>query len=138
MSRILPIARMIPILALAATISAPLAAAAQTSSSPVPSASAAPLTGHHRHHHQSFARALRSLNLSDAQKQQIATFRSQEQQANQHADAGTRRANAATMRAQIMGVLTPDQRAQLQAHAHQRAGSDTAPAPNAVPSPAAQ
>jgi Spy/CpxP family protein refolding chaperone len=129
----MPITRFVPMLALAATLAAPLTAGAQTAS-PAPAASGAPMTGHHRHHRQSLMHALQSLNLTDAQKQQVATFHSQEQQANQNADPDTKRANAAKMREQIMGILTPDQKAQLQAQMQHHAGS--APAPNAVPSPA--
>jgi Spy/CpxP family protein refolding chaperone len=59
--------------------------------------------------------ALRSLNLSDAQKQQIRGFARATRTADQNADPATKRANMQKLRAQIDGVLTPDQRTQLQA-----------------------
>lgn len=135
------ITRIIPILALAATFAAPLAAGAQTTAAPAPAASGAPAMGHHHHHrrhHQSLMHALRSLNLTDAQKKQIATFRSQEQQANMNADAAAKHANAAKLHDQIMGVLTPDEKTQLQSSMHHgktsmHHGTHLAPNPAASP-----
>ena len=136
--------RLIPIIALAATLAGSAAAGAQTTTaSPAPAASGAPAMGHHhhRHHHQSLAHALRSLNLTDAQKQQVATFASQERQANTNADPATRHANAGKFHDQVMGILTPDQKTQLQAAMRQRHGTNGESRPDSgapvVPNPAA-
>ncbi len=57
--------------------------------------------------------ALAKLNLSDAQKQQIHDAMRQSRQATRNADEATRKANREKLRAQIDGILTPDQRAQF-------------------------
>jgi Spy/CpxP family protein refolding chaperone len=81
-------------------------------------------------------RILRDLNLTDAQKQQIAGIVKNSRAANQNVtDPQTRRANALAMRRQIDGVLTDAQRTQLRAKlaaARQRA-KPSAPAPQASP-----
>jgi Spy/CpxP family protein refolding chaperone len=59
--------------------------------------------------------ALRTLNLTDAQKTQIKSAMQQTRTANENADPQTRKANLEQLRSQINSVLTPDQRAQLQA-----------------------
>jgi Spy/CpxP family protein refolding chaperone len=53
-------------------------------------------------------RAVRSLNLTDAQRQQIRTIMRNQEQA---------------LRTQIDGVLTPDQRSQLRAKLSSSAGT---------------
>ena len=67
-------------------------------------------------HHRGgpYMRALRSLNLSDAQQTQIRSIMQSYRQKAQNADPATRRANAEQMRSNIMNVLTPAQRAQFQ------------------------
>ncbi len=93
----------------------PAAASAQSSPAPV----ASPAAGyHHKHRHVSFNRALRDLTLTPAQQQQIDGFRAAEQTANMNADQPTKEANARKMHEQIIGVLTPDQKAQLEAALH--------------------
>ena len=103
-------------LALLAAVSLPLVACAQQSG-PAPGASApAPPAQQQRHHRRNpYMSALRTLNLTDAQKQQIAGFMRSARTANQSADPQTRRANMLALRKQIDGVLNDDQRSQLQA-----------------------
>jgi Spy/CpxP family protein refolding chaperone len=102
--------------ALAVAFVLPAAAFAQTAPAPL----ASPMPGMHRQHGHghghggAYMRALHKLNLSAAQKQQIKTAMQQSRQANQNADPATRKANQQKLRAQIGGILTPDQRAQLQ------------------------
>ena len=59
--------------------------------------------------------ALRSLNLSDAQRAQIRDTVRQTRTANQNADPQTRRSNMQAMRQQVEAILTPAQRAQFHA-----------------------
>lgn len=119
--------RTLTVAALAAAVSLPIAASAQTqpgAPQAAPTAPAAPGAegGHRNHHGSAYMHALRTLNLSDAQKQQIKDAAAQTRQANQNADPATRRANMQKLRSQIDGILTPDQRTQLQAElAKQRA-----------------
>ena len=90
---------------------------------------------HHRHRNR-YMHAMRSLNLSDAQKQQIAGIMKNARAANKNADPQTRRANRLALRQQIDGVLTPDQRTQLHAKLAQRAQQcvkPNGPAPQAPP-----
>lgn len=87
-------------LGVAAMLIAPAATFAQTAPAPytAPSGAAAPSArGHHRGGSQ-YMRALRSLNLSDTQRQQIRSYM---------------RASAQQLHTQIDGVLTPAQRTQL-------------------------
>lgn len=110
--------------ALAAVCALPLAAAAQ--SAPQPGIAAPPAfqqqpsatqqQPHHRHRRSPYLRAMRSLNLSDAQRRQIAGILKSSRAAAKGADPQTRRADIAAMRRQIDGVLTPDQRTQLRAN----------------------
>jgi Spy/CpxP family protein refolding chaperone len=133
----MPIVRIIlPILGFISSLTVPAAILAQTT--PVPSASSAPAavasplpTAHHHRHRPSFMHALRSLNLTPAQQQQVAAFHATEQQANAGANPATKQANAQKMRTQIMGILTPDQKTQLEAQLHPAGGS--APSPNPAP-----
>jgi Spy/CpxP family protein refolding chaperone len=94
------------------TLAMPIAASAQTA--PAPAATATP--GAVRQHHRSpYMTALRTLTLTPDQQQQIAGFMRDAKAANQGADKATKRANAKKLRAEIKGVLTPDQQAQLHA-----------------------
>ncbi|GAC1410353.1 MAG: hypothetical protein NVSMB64_19450 [Candidatus Velthaea sp.] len=96
--------------ALAVAVTVPLAASAQS----VPAAPQPP-GQHHRHHRGNrFMHALHSLDLSAAQKQQIAGFIKDARTANHNAEPAMHKANAEKLHAQIQGVLTPDQRTQLQ------------------------
>lgn len=129
----------LPILGLISSLAVPAAILAQTP--PVPSASGAPAAvasppAAHRHrHHRPFLHALHGLSLTAAQQQKVAAFQAAEQKANVGADRTTKQANAAKMRSQIMGVLTPDQQTQLQARLHHPAspGADQNPAPPPAP-----
>ncbi len=124
----------------------PAAAFAQTAPAPAGAPLASPMPGmpgmhrHHGHHGGAYMRALHALNLSDAQKAQIKTAMQQSRQANQNADPATRKANQQKLRAQIDGILTPDQRTQLQTAMqqqramHQRKGLG-APNPTASTKP---
>lgn len=132
--------RFFSILAVTAALASPLAAGAQTPPPPAPASPASPpAPGPHRHrHHESFNRALRAVNLTPAQQQQIAALRDQERKANLNADPATKKANAAKMREQIRALLTPDQQTQLSAAMHRapEPPMNGAPAqPNPAPSP---
>ena len=130
--------------AFVAALAAPLAASAQPA--PIPSAvepavgaPAGSHSGPRGHHRRGFAHALRGLNLSDAQKQQISGFMKAARtnmQTAKTADLQTRRANMAALRRQIDGVLTPDQRVQLETNLARERGTmqrDHGPAPAASP-----
>jgi Spy/CpxP family protein refolding chaperone len=122
-------------LALLAAFALPLCASAQTVPAP-DGAAPAPAVQQHHHHHNPYMRAMRSLKLSDAQKQQIAGFMKSSREANKGADPQTRRANIQALRQQIEGVLTDDQRTQLHATlARERAHmvKPNGPAPQAPP-----
>jgi Spy/CpxP family protein refolding chaperone len=126
--------RFITAAAVAASLALPLAAAAQQAPPPpaAPAAAGAPAPRHGAH----YMRALRSLNLTDAQKAQIKTAMQQTRQANENADPQTRKTNLEQLRAQINSVLTPDQRAQLQAELQkEREDAANAPAGGAAPPP---
>jgi Spy/CpxP family protein refolding chaperone len=102
----------------------PAAAFAQTA--PAPLASPMPgMHGHHGHHGSAYMRALHALNLSDAQKAQIKTAMQQSHQAGQNADPATRKADREKLRAQIDGILTPDQRTQLHTAMQQQRATHT-------------
>lgn len=103
-------------LALLAAFVLPLAASAQAL--PAPGAAApAPPAQHQRHHRQNpYLHAMRNLNLSAAQKQQVAGFMKSTREANKGADPQTRRANMLAMRKQIDSVLSDAQRSQLRAN----------------------
>jgi|SRR5271165_120992 len=82
---------------------------------PATAPATAPLPGQQpAHPHAPFMRALHSLNLSDSQKTQIMQIVQQTHQANANADPQTRKTNMQSARSQIMQLLTPDQRAQLE------------------------
>jgi Spy/CpxP family protein refolding chaperone len=126
-------------LALAAALVAPLAASAQTAPPPA-AAPGAPAPGTHHHHHRGgMMHALRALNLSDAQKTQIAGIMKSARDAHKNQttppDSQTRRANMMAMRQQIDSVLTDTQRAQLtqtlkaQRHMHKDGGAQRPQAP---------
>jgi Spy/CpxP family protein refolding chaperone len=136
----MPALRFVPAVALIALLAGPLAAGAQTPPPPGPASSPAPATTRHHHHrhHDAFSRALRGVNLTPAQQQQIAGFRDQTKKANVNADPATRKANETKLHDQIMGVLTPDQKAQvsaqMQAAPHLRYPEGQAqPGPTATP-----
>jgi len=132
------VTRLFPVFVLMGALVAPLAAAAQTPPAPVSAPSGAPAAGSHQghqhRHHRSLFHALHAVNLSAAQKQQIATFRAQEKQANLNADPATKRANAAKLHQQVMGILTPDQKTQLSTEMHR--SNTRVPGAAPVPSPA--
>jgi len=123
------------VFALLAAFALPLAASAQTV--PAPGA-ATPVPAMHRHHrhHNPYMHAVRGLQLSDAQKQQIAGIMKSARGENKNADPQTRRANVRALHQQIEGVLTDDQRSQLHAklsEARQHMARPGAPAPAASP-----
>lgn len=123
-------ARLLAAAALAVACTFPAAAFAQAA----PLASPAP--GMHRHHGHGggYMRALRTLGLSDAQKQQIQTAMQQSRQSGQNADPAARKANREKLRAQIDGILTADQRTRLRtALAQQRQQRRTMGAPGSAP-----
>ncbi len=95
----------------AAMLLAPSVSFAQTTPAPYTApAGAAPSARHHRGGTH-YMHALRALNLSDAQRQQIRSYMRTSQQ---------------QLRAQIDGVLTPAQRAQLRSSL-QRSRPETKP-----------
>jgi Spy/CpxP family protein refolding chaperone len=103
--------RLIASAALIAAFAAPLAAFAQQAPPPA-AGSPAPERQHLR---SPFMRALNTLDLSPAQRQQIEDAVAQTRQANRNADESTRRLNREKLHAQIDAILTPEQRAQFQA-----------------------
>jgi Spy/CpxP family protein refolding chaperone len=129
--------RFISGVALVSALAVPALALAQQApppGAPAPAASAEP--HHHGHgHHSAYMRALRSLNLSDAQKQQIKAAFQQSRQANQNADPATRKANGQKLRAQIDNILTPAQRTQLQTTLQQERKEHHGPGMGASPAP---
>jgi Spy/CpxP family protein refolding chaperone len=81
---------------------------------PAPAPSASAPAGQHRHGN-AYMRALRSLDLSDAQKTQIRTLLVNARQNSQATtDPAARKADRERLRAQIDAVLTPEQRTKLQ------------------------
>lgn len=100
-------------LALLAACALPLAISAQTYPATAPDAAAPPAAAAHHHHRNPYMRAMRNLNLSDAQKQQIMAFFKSSRSATKVADKQTRRATMLALHKQIEGVLTDDQRTQL-------------------------
>lgn len=132
--------RFITGIALVSALAVPSVALAQSPAPGAPAPVASPAAGHHQHgHHSRYMRALQSLNLSDAQKQQIKAAFQQSRQANQNADPATRKANREKLRTQINGILTPAQRTQLQTtlqqerNEHHERGRGASPAPTAAP-----
>lgn len=129
--------------ALAVALVVPLAASAQTApvppaGGPAAGAPAGPQAGYRGHHRKGFAHALRGLNLSAAQKQQIAGFMKAARTNMRSAgtvDPQARRANMLALRRQIDGVLTPEQRTQFQANLSRERDMkrDHGPAPAALP-----
>jgi Spy/CpxP family protein refolding chaperone len=105
--------RFVATLSVAAVLAAPLAAFAQPAAPAVPSPGAAAPT--HKHHRSPYMAALRSLDLTDAQRTQISDTMKAARAAGKTADPATRRANFEKTRAQIDAILTPAQRTQLQA-----------------------
>jgi Spy/CpxP family protein refolding chaperone len=131
----MPVVRSFCAFAIIAALAFPLAVSAQA---PPPAGAASPPVHHHRHgHHRSLIHALHAVNLSAAQRQRIAAFRAEERRANLSADPATKHANAAKMRHQIMGILTPGQRSQLASAMHRphAPAPGSAPMPNPAPSP---
>ena len=98
----------------------PVAASAQVIPQPPANGPAGAQQGTpHRHHGNPYMRALRSLNLSDSQKSQLRSIMQSYRQKNQGVDRTTRRASMRQMRSDIMNVLTPSQRTQLQTRMQQ-------------------
>jgi Spy/CpxP family protein refolding chaperone len=119
----LSISRFLGAAAIAAALVTPAVASAQQSP-PAPAATYAPgvpgAPGAHRGHRRGgFRKALRGLNLSASQQSQIDQAFTQSRAANQNADPATRKANRQQLRAKIEAILTPAQRAQLQANLKQ-------------------
>ncbi len=109
-----------PAFALVALLAAlPLAALAQAAP-PAPAPAPAPTAGAPvQHHRWRYMQAVRALTLSPDQKQQIMGFVRDTKAANQGADRPTRHANVKKLRGEIDGVLTPDQRSQVQTQLEQ-------------------
>lgn len=103
--------------AIALAAGLPIAASAQVV--PAPPANGAPAQAGHAHRVSPYMHALRSLNLSDSQKSQIRSIMQSYRQKNKGVDRTTRRANTKQMRADIVNVLTPDQRTALQQNLRQ-------------------
>jgi Spy/CpxP family protein refolding chaperone len=89
----------------------------QNNNAPVPAVQGS----EHHHGGGAYMRALRSVNLSDGQKLRIASITQSYRQKNQdqNLDQTGRRANMKLMRADILNVLTPAQRTQLQTQMQQ-------------------
>ncbi|MFZ1126176.1 MAG: hypothetical protein WAN59_13645, partial [Candidatus Baltobacteraceae bacterium] len=95
---------------------------ADTGAPPVPAASAAPF--HHAHHHSRLARALRSLDLSNAQRTQVRAILGEARQAKQSGTPETRR----QVIGKIEAVLTPGQRVKFEAALKRHAPALSQPA----------
>jgi Spy/CpxP family protein refolding chaperone len=97
--------------AVLAAATAGIAPAAFAQPSPAPAASAPA-----RHHHgNAYMRALRSVDLTDAQRTQIRTLMTNARTNMQStSDPAARKANFQHLREQIEAVLTPAQRTKLQ------------------------
>ena len=90
---------------------------------------------HHPHHRPPIARAMRAAHLTQAQHQQIRSIR---QSFRSSLASGTRptRAQMKALRARIMAVLTPQQRAAFQQRlAAMRAQRQAPPAPRPLATP---
>ena len=134
--------RLLAAATLAVGLAIPAAAFAQTPAGPVAPPAGAP-AAHHHHHRSALHAALGKLNLSAAQKTQLAAVfaqAKQQRQANRTADPATRKANAQQFRSQIDGILTPAQRTQFhaalqqaRAHRHNHRRALMSPAPATVP-----
>jgi Spy/CpxP family protein refolding chaperone len=99
-----------PLALAAALLGSGVAAVAQNAPpTPGPAAGGAPPA--HQHHRGRLGRALRSLDLSDAQKAQIRTIVSNAHQAKENGSPTTRQ----ELVQQIEGVLMPDQRRKFEA-----------------------
>jgi Spy/CpxP family protein refolding chaperone len=126
--------RIAALLVCAAAIGTPLAlhAQAQSAAQSAPNPSATWTGAHHRHHNP-LMKALNSLNLSGQQRTQIQGYVAASKQADANATPDERRADRQKLRAEIMGVLTPAQQAQLKAtlKAQRREREESAPTPGA-------
>lgn len=125
----------------AAALILPSAALAQQQPAPAQPGQAVP-GAHHRHRGAGWQRALRGLNLTSQQQDQIRNAVAQNRQANRNADRQTRRANAQKLRATIEGILTPAQRtqfeqnlAQMRQHRGQARATQPVPGTAATPLP---
>jgi Spy/CpxP family protein refolding chaperone len=99
---------------------AALAQAAPTVPAPPPAGASAPgIAPAHHHHGPRYLAALRRLDLTPDQKQQIAGYVRQMRAAE--------RANAQRLHQQLDGVLTPDQRTQLQSSLQQTRSEGSRP-----------
>ncbi len=103
-------------LALAALVAGlPLASLAQSAPSPAPAGAPAAPAGHHHGGHGHMMKMLSELNLTADQKSKIDGYVAASKTANANTtDKQTRHANMKALRDQIMGVLTPDQKTQLE------------------------
>ncbi len=91
-------------------------------------------------HHHGGMRWLQGVNLSDQQKQQIQTLMQQYRQAHPQGSQPDPQARK-QLRDQVMNVLTPDQRTQVQNNMekmraqYQERGDNGAPPPSPTPAP---
>jgi Spy/CpxP family protein refolding chaperone len=125
--------RIAALLVCAAAIGTPLALHAQ-SQSVAQSASSPSATWSGAHHrHNPLLKALEGLNLTPQQRTQIQGYVAAAKQADAGADAtpDQHRADRQKLRAEIMGVLTPAQQAQLTAtlKAQRKEHQESAPTP---------
>jgi len=102
--------RLLPSLAIAATMLCAPALAQNTNQPAAPAPSGAPAPAH-PHHISPIRVALGSLDLSDAQRAQLTTLRGQLKAARENGEPVSR----ADMLKQLNAILTPAQRTQFQA-----------------------
>lgn len=125
--------RIAALLACAAAIGTPLALRAQSQSvaqtAPTPGA----MSGAHHGHHNPLLKALKGLNLSDQQRQQIQGYVSATKTADANATPDQQRADRKKLREEIFSVLTPAQQAQLKAtlKAQRQEHQESEPTPGA-------
>jgi Spy/CpxP family protein refolding chaperone len=134
--------RLVAAAVLAGALIVPAAAIAQQTPAPgavYPTPPARGARHGHHGHHNGLRAALRQLNLSSTQQQQIDQALARTKDANRNADRATRKANVQKLRADVDAILTPAQRTQLQAamrrmrEQRQQRGFAT-PAPGFTPS----
>jgi len=103
--------RLLPSLAIAATMLSAPALAQNTNQPPAPAASGAPAAPAHAHRISPIRVALGSLDLTDAQRTQIKNLHDQLKTARENGEPVSR----ADMLKQLNAILTPAQRTQFQA-----------------------
>jgi Spy/CpxP family protein refolding chaperone len=120
--------------AFAAAIMVPAASFAQETGAPGPAGTQSQGQWQGRSHHGGMMHMLRDLNLSDQQKTQIQQIMQQYRQSHTQGERPDPQARE-QLRNQIMNVLTPQQRTQLQAKMQSMRGQGERAEPQSTPQP---